>query len=272
MQFGLPPFQGALRNLIIATTVIYVGILILLVGQRELAEEILRYGSLSTAGILHGEIWQFFTYGFLHVDPWNFVLTMVGVFFLGSAVQERIGSRAFLELYISSLVGAGVLGFLFSLTGVIGQGGAMGAGAAVNAILMVFYLMNREAPIMLFPLPIQIPVKYIVIAIAGIEAAYFIIYHYPLLFLVSLLGLFTGFLWYKMAFRRRTVSGAIEERVFGLRNSYYRWKRRRAARKFQVYMNKHEHDPKKYFDEYGNFKPPDDSEKKNGGGKGGWVN
>ena len=32
---------------------------------------------------------------------------------------------------------------------------------------------------------------------------------------------------------------ATSERVYGLRNSYYRWKRKRAARKFEVYMRKH---------------------------------
>jgi hypothetical protein len=36
-------------------------------------------------------------------------------------------------------------------------------------------------------------------------------------------------------------------------------------------MRKHEKDPKQYFDEYGNFKPPDDKDKKDKGGSG-WVN
>jgi len=55
-----------------------------------------------------------------------------------------------------------------------------------------------------------------------------------------------------------------------LRNSFYRWKRRRAARKFEVYMRKHDRDVK--FDELGNYVPPEEKEKKNGGSKSGWVN
>jgi hypothetical protein len=35
---------------------------------------------------------------------------------------------------------------------------------------------------------------------------------------------------------RRGFSFTISERFYGLRNQYYRWKRRRAARKFEVYM------------------------------------
>ena len=60
------------------------------------------------------------------------------------------------------------------------------------------------------------------------------------------------------------------ERYFGMRNSYYRWKRRRAARKFEVYMRKH--DREVTFDEHGNYIPPDDTDKHNGGSKSGWVN
>ena len=32
------------------------------------------------------------------------------------------------------------------------------------------------------------------------------------------------------------MSFAVSERWYALRNTYYRWKRRRAARKFEVYM------------------------------------
>jgi hypothetical protein len=35
---------------------------------------------------------------------------------------------------------------------------------------------------------------------------------------------------------RRGFSHLLSERWYGLRNRYYRWKRRHAARKFEVYM------------------------------------
>ena len=68
---------------------------------------------------------------------------------------------------------------------------------------------------------------------------------------------------------KRGVGYAASERYFSVRNSYYRWKRRRAAKKFEVYMR--DHDRKVSFDEHGNYIPPDD-DKTNGGGKSGWVN
>jgi membrane associated rhomboid family serine protease len=270
-QFGFPRFTGALRSIVLISGGIWLALVLLSAFNQPLVRAVLTEGSLSQEGIRDGKIWQFFTYGFVDLEPWHFLLTMLAVYFLGSAVQERIGSRAFVELYLTSLVGAGVMGFVLSLTGVMGGGGVLGAGAAADAILMVFYMLFREAPIMLFPLPIPIPVKYIVIFTAVVEGAYFFIYQFALFYLVLLLGLASGYLWYRFMWRRASLSAMVGDRVFGIRNSYYRWKRRRAGRKFQVYMRKHDRDPKEYFDEYGNFRPPGDDDEKDGG-RGGWVN
>jgi membrane associated rhomboid family serine protease len=268
-QFGFPRFTGALRYIVLASAAIWLAMVLLAAFDQPLYQLFSFVGSLNPVAIQHGWIWQFVTYGFMDLDPWHFLMTMLAVYFLGSAVQERIGSRAFFELYLVSLVGAGILGTLLAWTGQIGHGGAFGAGAAADAILMVFYLLFREAPIMLFPLPIPIPVKWIVIFTVVVEGAYLLLSHFALYYLILLLGMVTGYLWYRFMWRRASMSAAIAGQVYGMRNSYHRWKRRRAARKFQVYMRKHQHDPKQYFDEYGNFKPPDDNDKKD---RGGWVN
>jgi hypothetical protein len=51
-------------------------------------------------------------------------------------------------------------------------------------------------------------------------------------------GALFGFLYIKFS-PRRGFATAGSETVYGLRNRYYRWKRRRAAKKFEVYMRKH---------------------------------
>jgi membrane associated rhomboid family serine protease len=266
-DMGLPAFRGAVRQIIIASTAIYIAMLLTIAFAPTVAEQILKFAVLTPEHIRQGWLWQFVTYGFVYGDPLNFALTMLGIYFIGTAVQEQVGSRRFYGLYLSSLVLAGIAGFLLSLTHVIAQGATAGAGPAANAILMVFYLLYREAPIMIFPLPIQIPVKYVVIFTAAIETAYLLLYRFLLHYCVLLLGLGAGYVWYTLVYRKGLVpSVSIAERYYGLRNSYYRWKRRRAAKKFQVYMKKHNRDV--YFDEYGNYKPPDD--KKDDGGT--WVN
>jgi hypothetical protein len=50
-------------------------------------------------------------------------------------------------------------------------------------------------------------------------------------------GALAGLLYIRVA-PRRGISFQVSERMYGLRNAYYRWKRRRAARKFEVYMRK----------------------------------
>jgi membrane associated rhomboid family serine protease len=269
-EMTMPPFRGAVREIIIASAAIYVVILLLMSFAPAAGQTVLLFGILDPAHIRQGWLWQFVTYAFMYVDPLDFVLSLVGVNFLGAAVQERVGRTSFYGLFFSSIVLSGIAGFVLSLTGVIARGPALGSGAAANAILMVFYLFNRDAPLMLFPLPIQIPVKWIVLGFAAIEAAYLLLSHFALFYCVMLLGLGAGYIWHAVFFSKG-ISLRFSERFYAARNDYYRWRRRRAAKKFEVYMRAH--DRKVEFDEHGNYIPPDDDPRKgNGGSKSGWVN
>jgi membrane associated rhomboid family serine protease len=270
---GFPRFSGAVRNLVLINTAVFIVLLLLMSFARDQAQWILARGLLSPEAIKHGWIWQFFTYGFLHVEPLNFLFSMLGIYFIGSAVEAQTGPKRFVELYLVSLVGAGLFGFVLSLTSVVAQGAAVGSGPAANALLMVFYLLYRDARVMPMFIPIPIPIKYIVMFTAAVEGAYLLLSHFSLFYMVQLLGLGTGYLWYRFMWRRLNIFGFFGDQAVSLQNSYHRWKRRRAGKKFQVYMKKHNQDAKDYFDEYGNFRPPDDKDKKNGGSTGGgWVN
>ena len=55
----------------------------------------------------------------------------------------------------------------------------------------------------------------------------------------------------------RGMQFAASERYFRLRNSYFRWKRRRAGRKFEVYMRDHgrkDFRAADHFDDHGNYR------------------
>lgn len=267
-EFGFPAFRGAVREIILTSCAIYVVILLMVAFGGPVGQALLKLGALQPELVKLGWVWQFVTYAFVYVDPWDFALSLIGIYFLGSAVEDRVGRNSFYGLFFGSVVISAVAGFALSLTHVIAQGGATGSGAAANAILMVFYLFNRDAPIMLFPIPIRIPVKWIVLFIGAIEVAYLLLSHFALFYCVILLGMVAGYLWHT-AFLTGRISLGISERFYGMRNSYYRWKRKRAARKFEVYMQKH--DRKVDFDEHGNYIPPDDEKKSNGGSKSGWI-
>src|SRR5271168_4060607 len=136
-QMGLPPFRGAVRQIVLASVAIYVVILLLMSFAPPTGQAVRALGILDPEAIRQGWVWQFVTYAFMYVDPLDFVLSLVGIYFLGSAVQERVGWAPFYGLFFSSIALSGMAGFVLSLTGVIARGPAYGSGAAANAILMV---------------------------------------------------------------------------------------------------------------------------------------
>jgi membrane associated rhomboid family serine protease len=265
---GFPPFRGAVRQIILASVGIYVVILLLQAFKPAMAAAVLDIGMLDPAHIRQGWLWQFVTYAFMAEDPWRFLVSLTGIYFLGPSVEDRIGSRRFFAFFFGSIVLSGVAGFLLSLNGVIAQGPAFSVVAAANATLMAFYLFNPDASMMAY-FVLQIPAKWLLLFFIALETAYLLLTHFALFYCVALLGFGTGYLWCALFLTRKTSIG-VSERLLGLRSSYYKWKRRRAARKFEVYMR--DHDRTVTFDEHGNYIPPEDSGKKNGGSKSGWVN
>jgi hypothetical protein len=77
----------------------------------------------------------------------------------------------------------------------------------------------------------------------------------PVEYVAYLGGGLGGYLYAKIA-PRRGYTYAASEGFYGVRNSYYRWKRARAARKFQVYMGKQGREV--HFDKEGRYVDPDD--------------
>jgi hypothetical protein len=147
--------------------------------------------------------------------------------------------------------------------------GTVGASGGILGLLMAFGILYADQEMFLFPLPFRIKAKYLV----GIWVVVAIVAVFEpsggVAVFAHLGGLLFGFLFVRFL-PSRGLSYAASERYFSVRNSYYRWKRRRAARKFEVYMK--DHDRKVTFDEHGNYVPPDDNDKPNGGSKSGWVN
>jgi len=71
-EMGLPPFRGAVRQIIIASVAIYVVILLLMSFAQGVGQTLLALGILNPAHIREGWLWQFVTYAFMYVDPLDF--------------------------------------------------------------------------------------------------------------------------------------------------------------------------------------------------------
>jgi len=197
---------------------------------------------------------------------------MLTLWFIGAYLEQDWGPRRFIECYTFCVVGAALVTIAIAYTHVLGtdpRQGTVGASGGIFGLLMAFGVLYANQEMFMLPLPFSIKAKYVVgIWIVIAVVAIFDPKQSGVANFAHLGGLLFGYIFVKVL-PRRGLSYAASERYFGLRNSYYRWKRRRAAKKFEVYMR--DHNRTVNFDQHGNYIPPDD-DKTNGGGKSGWVN
>jgi membrane associated rhomboid family serine protease len=134
------------------------------------SRDILIYGSLIPALIIRDHYyWQFFTYMFFHSNITHLLFNMLGLFFFGSQVEKRIGSREFLLFYLL----IGTLAGVFSYFVYIWSGNyvviLLGASGAVYGVLLAFAVFFPFARIFVFGvLPVQAPVLVVVYTIIEI--------------------------------------------------------------------------------------------------------
>ena len=111
-----------------------------------------------------------------------------------------------------------------------------GCFGGIFGLLVAIGLLYGDVQFMLFPLPIGIKARYLVMIYALV--AFAMLFGQERMYAFSQLGgALAGLLFVRMA-PRRGLSSLFSESWYGLRNRYYRWKRRRAARKFEVYMRR----------------------------------
>jgi len=273
LSLSFPPFTYWIKRIIIACVAVYF-LQVVLGAFVPSSETYLRlFGALIPDRVLHGWIWQLVTYSFLHAGVMHVLINMLMLWMFGAQEEMDWGSKKFLEFYLFCIVGAALttMAVAYSpIPGVSPLTATIGASGGVYGVLMAFGMLYGEQEIFMFPLPFMMKAKYMVaIMILLVILATFQPSQGGIANFAHLGGLFFGFVYVKFMPRRGLSYGA-SEKYFNIRNSYYRWKRRRAARKFEVYMR--EHNRTVSFDEHGNYIPPDEGGKKNGGSKSGWVN
>lgn len=69
--------------------------------------------------------WGVLTYMFLHGDFWHLFFNMLVLFFFGSHLENRWGSKEFLKYYITCGLGGVLLSFLFVSDSIVGASGAL---------------------------------------------------------------------------------------------------------------------------------------------------
>jgi membrane associated rhomboid family serine protease len=252
-MLAFPDFRGFTRKLILWNLGAFFVLLLLGVASAPFARQLTFWFVLFPPAVLHGRIWQLITYSFVHQGILNTAFELLSLWFLGSFLESNHGSRWLAEIYFVSVFGAALAAMglsLFMPASVVLLSGCYGG---LFGLLIAFGVLYADMQFMMFPLPMMIKAKYLVAVYMLISLA--MLFSSQRVFAFSQLGgaLF-GFIYIKFAPRGGFISGS-SERYFGLRNEYYRWKRRRAARKFEVYMRKQNRDVR--FDKDGKYIDPD---------------
>jgi membrane associated rhomboid family serine protease len=273
ISLSLPPFTRWVKRLILIYAAIYLVMAILEIASPYGHEWVRIYLALIPRLVVHGYIWQLITYSFLHFGLLHLIFNALALWMFGSQLESDWGSNRFLEFYFFCTVAAALttvaVGYMH-IPGLSPMTTTIGASGGIYGLLVAFGVLYGENEIMMFPLPFLIKAKYFIWGIVFLTLVGAIQETGGVANFAHLGGLLFGYLYLKFLPRRGLMYSA-SENYFSLRNSYYRWKRRRAAKKFEVYMSKH--DRKVEFDEHGNYIPPDEAPRKsNGGSKSGWVN
>lgn len=226
--FSVPGFTRGVKVIVIACAIIWLAFFMGSHGVPLLSAIPWHWFVLTPAWLVHGAVWQLFTYLFIHVTFWQLLFDMFAVWMFGVAVEQALGTGRFYYFYLFCGAGAGIIDVLLHMA----FGGmtrpTFGADGAAFAILLAYGMMFPEQKIFLLIPPVSIKAKWVVLG-WGV--------------LLLLFGAFGGIndLGYLggMLFAYIFLKGLGGANPFGgMRTGYNRWRRRRLQRRFEVYMRK----------------------------------
>jgi membrane associated rhomboid family serine protease len=134
-------FEGAgakVTKLLIGVNVaVYVAELIQGGGVYGVGSTIYEKGVLWAPFVANGDYWRLLTAAFLHYGPFHLLLNMLGLYWFGSLLEQRIGSGRFLLLYlVSGLAGSAGALVISPTNPTVGASGAifgiLGAGLVLE--------------------------------------------------------------------------------------------------------------------------------------------
>ncbi len=111
--------------------------------------------------------WSILSYLFVHAGLLHLATNMLGLYLFGTAVESRMGSRAFLTYYLSCGAGAALAAVV--LHAVTPQGPIVGASGAVLGVAVAFALFWPDAEILVFPIPLPIRARTLVLVLAALD-------------------------------------------------------------------------------------------------------
>jgi rhomboid family protein len=238
----------AIRNLVLACVGVFLIQTILLAFSRPAYRFMNReFGLVPFDVLFRLHLWQPVTYLFLHGGLLHLFFNMLFLWMFGVDLERSWGTRRFYAFFFLTGVGAGCINVLVELMVPRAMGSpftpTIGASGAIYGILLAAAVMFPDRRIWLIPFPVMIPMKIYVIIAGAIEffstfnpSAGDSVSHFT-----HLGGMLVGYLYLRRG-----------SWFYRARNGISDWQRRRARRKFEVYMRKHRNEPPSHPDHWVN--------------------
>jgi membrane associated rhomboid family serine protease len=196
--------------------------------------------------VTHGlRVWQPVTYLFLHGGIWHLLFNMLFLWMFGADLERAWGTHRFYVYYFLTGIGAGLINVLVKTLldphaiGLSVITPTIGASGAIYGVLLAAAIMFPDRQVWLIPFPVQIPMK---IYVAGAIAIEFFstlgIGGDNVSHVTHLGGALVGYIYLRRGLF-----------LYRARNELLDWKRRRAKRKFEVYVRSHKDEPPRSSDD-----------------------
>ena len=262
MQFGFPPLAGAVKKLVLVNIGIFVGLWIGDFIAPGLSGSLRDALGLRPEDVMSGHVWQVVSYSFIHLGILHLLFNMLSLWMFGSTLERDWGRSRFLQFYFFCVLGAALLTIIMSFSHLLGMSPntlTAGASGGIYGLLVAFGMLYAETRVYVYGI-FPIKAKFFAMIWVGIALFGALSEQGGIANVAHLGGALVGYLYIKFM-PRRGVGFVASEGMYGVRNRYQRWKRRQAAKKFEVYMRKatKESDPEE---------PP----RPNGDRRGPWVN
>jgi membrane associated rhomboid family serine protease len=236
--FSFPDFRGATRTLVLVNLAAFFGLLLLQLLASQSSGTVVNLFSFQPPLFLHGAIWQPITYSFIHLGIVGTLFELLSLWFLAGFLEQMHASSWVNGLYAASVLGTAAAAMaIYAVSGTLGfallEIPLYGCFGGIFGMLVAIGVLYGDMEFLLF-FTIGIKARYMA-ALYGLISIAMLFGQQRMYAFAQLGGALAGLLFIRLA-PRRGVNFAFSEQWYGLRNRYYRWKRRRAARKFEVYM------------------------------------
>jgi membrane associated rhomboid family serine protease len=149
--------------------------------------------------------WGAVTYLFIHSGILHLATNMFALYMFGSAVEDRMGSRTFILYYLYCGIGAALASLLLAQFTTLLP--IQGASGAVLGVAVAFAIYWPDAEVTIFPFPIAIRARTLVILLALIDLVFAKLGSSGVAHEAHLGGMLAGYLFFKIPTltRRRPV-------------------------------------------------------------------